>query len=85
MMSLSLVIGLFAGLCTTFALIPQAIKIFKTKKTYDLSLYTYLISTCGLLLWVGYGFFLNDIPLLLFNSVSLAISGYILAMKLRYK
>ena len=85
MITVTMLIGLWAGFCTTCALIPQAIKIFKTKKTYDLSLVIYLLSTLGLSLWVGYGFLLKDIPLMTFNSISLVLSVSILAMKLRYK
>ena len=56
------IIGLIAAACTTLSFLPQAIKVIKTKNTSDLSLTMYLILTTGLLLWLIYGYLINDIP-----------------------
>ena len=40
-------IGFFAAFCTTIAFLPQAIKVYKTKSTKDISLYMFLIFTIG--------------------------------------
>ena len=42
-------IGFLAAFCTTFAFLPQALKVWKTKSTKDISLYMFIIFTVGVL------------------------------------
>jgi MtN3 and saliva related transmembrane protein len=79
------VLGLIAAFFTTLAFIPQAIKVIKTKHTTDLSLPMYIMFTVGISLWMTYGFIINDIPVILSNSVTLVFAVIILVMKLKYK
>ena len=78
-------IGFFAAFCTTFAFLPQAIKVYKTKSTKDISLYMFLIFTIGVLSWLIYGLIINDWPVILANAVTLVLSFFILIYKLKYK
>ena len=78
-------IGFFAAFCTTFAFLPQAIKVFKSKSTKDISLYMFLIFTIGVLSWLLYGLIINDWPVILANAITLLLSLFILIYKLRYK
>tara|TARA_Y100001958_G_C20632058_1_gene168575 strand:- start:81 stop:341 length:261 start_codon:yes stop_codon:yes gene_type:complete len=78
-------IGFFAAFCTTFAFLPQAIKVYKTKSTKDISLYMFLIFTLGVLSWLIYGIIINDLPVMLANSVTLILSFFILIYKIIYK
>ena len=78
-------IGFFAAFCTTIAFLPQAIKVYKTKSTKDISLYMFLIFTIGGLAWLIYGFIINDWPVILANAVTLILSFFILIYKLKYK
>ena len=78
-------IGFFAAFCTTFAFLPQAIKVYKTKSTKDISLYMFLIFTIGVLSWLIYGLIINDWPVILANAVTLILSFFILIYKLKYK
>ena len=78
-------IGFFAAFCTTFAFLPQAIKVYKTKSTKDISLYMFLIFTIGVLSWLIYGLIINDLPVILANAVTLILSFFILIYKLRFK
>ena len=78
-------IGFFAAFCTTFAFLPQAIKVYKSKSTKDISLYMFLIFTIGVLSWLVYGLIINDWPVILANAVTLVLSFFILIYKLRYK
>jgi len=79
------IIGLIAAACTTFSFLPQAIKVIKTKQTKDLSLGMYSIFTLGVLLWLIYGIFVKDIPLIIANIITLVFATTILIMKIRYK
>ena len=78
-------IGFFAAFCTTFAFLPQAIKVYKTKSTKDISLYMFLIFTIGVLSWLIYGLIINDLPVILANTVTLILSFFILIYKLKFK
>ena len=64
------IIGLIAAVCTTFAFIPQVIKVWKTKQTMDLSLRMYSIMFIGILLWLVYGIRIDSLSIILANVVT---------------
>jgi len=78
-------VGFFAAFCTTIAFVPQAIKVYKSKSTKDISLYMFLIFTVGVLSWLIYGIIISNLPVILANAATLALSLFILIYKLRYK
>ena len=78
-------IGFFAAFCTTIAFVPQAIKVYKSKSTKDISLYMFLIFTIGVLSWLIYGIIIFNLPVILANAVTLVLSLFILIYKLQYK
>ena len=78
-------IGFFAAFCTTFAFFPQAVKVWKSKSTKDISLYMFIIFTMGVFSWLIYGITISDLPIILANAVTLALSVFILIYKLKYK
>mgnify|MGYP001498765109 FL=1 len=78
-------IGFFAAFCTTFAFLPQAIKVYKSKSTKDISILMFLIFTVGVLSWLIYGLIINDYPVILANAVTLILSLFILVYKIKYK
>jgi len=78
-------IGFFAAFCTTFAFFPQAVKVWKSKSTKDISLYMFVIFTTGVFSWLIYGIIIFDLPIMLANAVTLVLSLFILICKLRYK
>ncbi len=79
------IIGLMAGTLTTISFLPQAIKTWRSKSAKDISLAMFLSFCVGVVLWIIYGFFMNDLPVLLTNSVTLILAGSILFFKLKYK
>jgi MtN3 and saliva related transmembrane protein len=84
MMSLAMLIGLFAACCTTLAYAPQAIKTWRTRQTRDISLGMFVLMVTGVALWLIYGLMIGDLPLILANLVTLSLSGTILVLKLRH-
>jgi MtN3 and saliva related transmembrane protein len=78
------IIGLVAAICTTCSFLPQVIKILRSKRTNDVSLMMYAILSTGLFLWLVYGLFLRDIPLIVANSVSLTLSLSVLVLKMKH-
>jgi MtN3 and saliva related transmembrane protein len=78
-------IGYAAGLLTTFAFIPQAAKIWKTRSAHDVSLPTFVAFTVGVSLWLTYGIMKSEPPMIVWNGVTLVFAAAILVMKLKFK
>lgn len=76
-------LGYLAAFCTTVAFIPQAIKVYKTKHTKDISLGTFSLLNAGLIFWLIYGLILNSYPIILANALTLIFAIYILVIKLK--
>ena len=85
MIYLTKYVGFFAAFCTTIAFLPQAIKVYKTKSTKDISLLMFIIFTVGVASWLAYGVYLNDLPLIIANTITLILSLFILFYKIKYK
>ena len=77
-------IGMSAALCTTVAFVPQVWQVWRSRSAKDISLGMYLIFVTGVSLWLVYGFMLGDWPLILANSVTLALAGAVLVMKIYF-
>ena len=77
-------IGFAAATCTTVAYAPQAVKVWKTRSTGDISLGMFLVMVLGLALWLVYGLLSGDAPLVAANAITMLLAGGILVMKLRY-
>ncbi|HEX9979739.1 MAG TPA: SemiSWEET transporter [Flavobacterium sp.] len=76
------ILGFVAAALTTCANLPQAVKIIRTKSTKSISTATYALLFSGLVTWLIYGILINDLPIILANSVSAVLAGIILTMKL---
>ncbi len=76
------VIGSFAALASMASFVPQAWKVIRSRQTRDISAGMYTLTVCGFALWTSYGVLLAQWPLIVTNAVCLALSGFILAMKL---
>lgn len=78
-------IGSIAAVLTTFAFLPQVVKVIKTKDTESIALGMYLMQVVGLALWLVHGLIIQDLPIILANVVSVFLSAIILCYKLKYK
>ena len=77
-------VGFAAALLTTASFIPQAVMTIRTRDTRGISLGMYVIFTTGVALWLAYGIAIDSLPMILANTVTLALAGTILGLKLRY-
>jgi MtN3 and saliva related transmembrane protein len=75
-------IGMLAAMLTTAAYIPQAYKTIKTRSTRDLSLVTFSMLFSGTILWLVYGLYIHDTPIILSNGVMATLSGIIFFLKI---
>ena len=85
LMSPTELLGLIAGVCTTIAFVPQVLKIWKSKQAHDISLATFAIFSTGVALWLVYGWRLGAWPIVLANSVTLALALLILILKWHFR
>ena len=77
-------IGSIAAVLTTASFVPQAWHSFKTRDVSGISLGMYSVFTVGVALWLLYGVLLQSWPLMIANSITLALAVAILGMKLRF-
>ena len=76
------IVGGLATLCSTSSFVPQAWKVIRTRDTGSISKRMYVITVVGFSLWLTYGLLLWQWPLIVTNGICLALSAFILLMKL---
>ena len=79
------VLGLAAATCTTIAFIPQVVRNWKTKSAGDLSFGTFGLFTFGLVLWLSYGLLIGNLPIIVSNTVTLALNAINLVQMVKYR
>ena len=78
------IIGYVAGTLTAVAYLAQVLRTLKHRRTKDISLSMYLMLCTGIGLWLVYGVFIHSWPVIIANAVTLALSGAVLAMKIKF-
>ena len=76
-------LGVIAGCFSTYAFVPQVLKIWREGDTQAISLRMYVMRVSGFVLWLWYGILIGSIPVILFNILSLVLGGTILFLKAR--
>lgn len=76
-------LGLCAAFLTTGSFALQVVHILKTRETKAISLSMYLAFSCGVLMWLVYGLKIDDMPVTIANSITLALASTVLLLKLR--
>jgi MtN3 and saliva related transmembrane protein len=76
-------VGSLAATLTTLAFVPQAYRSYKTRDLSGISLPMYSIFTLGVALWLVYGLFLMNWPIIIANAITFALSAMILVLKIK--
>ena len=79
------VVGYSAAILTTVAFVPQALKSWQTRDLSGASLPMYSLFTLGVALWLAYGILLGEWPIIVANTITVALSGAVLALKVIHK
>lgn len=79
------ILGLAAGTLTTIAFLPQLLKTWQSKSAKDVSLAMMVTFCIGVFLWFVYGLYLQALPIVLANFVTLILALIILILKLKYR
>lgn len=77
-------LGSIAGAMTTFAFVPQVLRVWRRKSAADISASMYLIFATGLMLWIAYGWQIGSVPLIAANLVTLILAGSVVVMKMMF-
>ncbi len=84
-MDMIIMIGYIAGTLTTVSFVPQVIRAWKLKETRDLSLAMLVLFALGVCLWTVYGIWIDSLPIIAANLISLVLILFLLLLKLRYQ
>jgi len=76
-------LGYLAACLTTFSFVPQVWHTLRTRDVSGISLHMYGAFTLGIALWLVYGVMINSWPVIVANTVTLALASSILALKIK--
>jgi MtN3 and saliva related transmembrane protein len=76
-------LAVIAGLLSTSSFVPQVLKAWRERDTAAISKRMYMVTVTAFTLWSVYGFLIGSWPLIIFNLLSLVLSGTILFLKIR--
>lgn len=77
-------IGSTAGALTTFAFLPQVIKVWRTRCADDLSFLTFAVFCLGVALWLAYGVLIDSPPLIVTNAITFVLALALVVMKIAF-
>ena len=77
------ILATVAGILSTASFVPQVLKAWKERDTAAISKRMYMVTVTAFILWSAYGFMIGSWPLIVFNLLSLFLSGGILFLKIR--
>jgi MtN3 and saliva related transmembrane protein len=77
------ILGYLAAFCTTVAFIPQAMQVYKSKETKDISLWMFIIFNLGIVFWLLYGLMIKSYPIIVANATTLIFAMYVLITKIK--
>ncbi len=76
------IIGALAGVLTTIAFLPQVLRTWQTRSAGDISFAWLGTFVAGLMLWFIYGVLIVSWPVIVANSVTIALVLTILGLKI---
>lgn len=79
------IFGWIASSITLIYKLPQIFKLYKTKNSDDLSLFSLLIQCLGYIFYILHGNTLNDLPIMFMGGGALFETSIIIGMYFYYK
>jgi MtN3 and saliva related transmembrane protein len=83
-LSSSEILGLVAGFFTTFAVVPQIMRVYKLKSAREISVIYNTMMLGGILIWLVYGIMLDLVPIIIWNIIGALLILLLLLAKLKY-
>ena len=82
---MSQIIGIGGGILTAASMIQQVVKMFKEKRSSQVSVFMIVILIVGILLWIWYGILKDDMPIIVTNSLSLLVNLVMVVLRIKYR
>lgn len=79
------IVGFLAAFTSTISLIPQIIKMFKTRSVEDISIWMVLNFLATSAFWIVYGFLITSWSVCLTNIFMLVLATIMIYMKIKYR
>ena len=80
---MSVYLGVFAAVCSTFASLPQLKRSWKPGTTQDLNSYTLMVRTTGALAWAVYAGFGHEYILMVSSILTCIVESLLILAKAR--
>jgi MtN3 and saliva related transmembrane protein len=77
-------LGVVAGLFTTFAIVPQIMRVYKLKSAREISVIYTTAMLLGVIIWLVYGIVLGLVPIIIWNIIGAVLISLLLLAKLKY-
>jgi len=77
-------LGFMGGILTTGGFVPQVWRLFKLNSAHEISLTFTSLFVLGIAFWLSYGISLGLLPVIVWNSITLALGCGMLYAKLKY-
>jgi len=84
-MDYTAIIGLAAAAITVVSILPQILKVWRTKSTKDISLGTFSLLSGGVFLWFVYGILMKDLVIIIANFLGFIQVLIMIIFKVKYK
>jgi MtN3 and saliva related transmembrane protein len=78
------VVGVGAGLCSMASFVPQIAKIVRERDAETVSLRMFAVTCAAFALWTLFGVLQGSWPIVVSNTVCLALATAIVLLRLRY-
>lgn len=73
------------GIIMSAAGIPQILKIIKRKSSKDVSIMMMMLFLIGVTIWLVYGVYINNYPIIIGNAVGVVVWGATLITTIKYR
>jgi MtN3 and saliva related transmembrane protein len=84
-MDLEKIIGIISGLLTSISMLPQFVKLIKTKNSKDISMVTLIVLITGVAGWIYYGSLKKDWIIILTNAFAFLINLCTIILSIKYR
>lgn len=78
------ILGYAAGALTAITFLPQVIKTWRDRSAKDISMTMFVIAFVNEVMWLVYGFMIDNLVIILTNTAMLFMSGAMIVLKLKY-
>jgi MtN3 and saliva related transmembrane protein len=78
------ILGLVAGAITTGSFVPQVVRVYRIRSAREISLFFTILFLVGDLIWMAYGIYLEELPIILWNILGASLAGALMVAKFKY-